>query len=118
MRYSRRSPAAGGAGHALPAVTLEFLGSVSSTIDPPILSIVLREPSCLETHEIGAHANQLILYGGHACRQVLKAAQDRVELGIDLPKHSQRQIFEFVNHIRPQYTRAFGSKYCTSLVMV
>src|ERR1700730_8162442 len=111
MRYPRRSPALGGAGQALPAVTLEFLGSVSSTIDPPILSIVLREPSCLdeikppldanealvepihtmfETHEIGAQPNQLILYGGHACRQVLKAAQDRVELGIDLSKHSQR----------------------------
>src|SRR5712671_2021587 len=111
MRYSRRSPALGGAGQALPAVTLEFLGSVSSTIDPPILSIVLREPSCLEAHEIGAQSNQLILYGRHASRKVMKAAQDRVELCIDLPKHSQRQIFGFVNHIRPQYTRALGSTY-------
>jgi hypothetical protein len=95
---------------------------VSSTIDPPILSIVLREPSCLdeikppldanealvepnhtmfETHEIGAQPNQLI-YRRHASRKVMKAAQDRVELCIDLPKHSPRQIFELVNHIRPQ----------------
>src|SRR4029077_1173398 len=35
MRYSRNSRARRGAGHALPWVTLEFLGSVNSTITCP-----------------------------------------------------------------------------------
>src|ERR1700719_3010784 len=35
MRYSRNSRARRGAGHALPSVTLEFLGSVNSTINCP-----------------------------------------------------------------------------------
>ena len=60
----------------------------------------LVEPihTMFETHEIGAQPNQLILYRRHASHKIMKAAQDRVELCIDLPKHSQRQIFGFVNH--------------------
>src|SRR5215469_11086626 len=42
MRYSRRSCACSGAGQRLPGVTLEFFGSVNSTIGPSILFVYQR----------------------------------------------------------------------------
>src|ERR1700693_2913920 len=90
------------------AMAASCLGEVKPAFDAdklviePVHSVFKAYEIGAQAHNLRAQAHQLIFYRRHPRCEVMDAVHDGIEFGIEMPEHSQRQVFRFIDHGHPR----------------